>query len=236
LAPGGRAAFSEPGQGHSSHPDTLREVGKYGVLESDVFLEDVERWGQAAGFERLTLWPLPIFGNVELAWADARKLLAGGDDVFPLEEFRQALRTNPFFFLHKSGREPDSRHPGTLRAEIRHHGPEQVRVHAGGPWELTCTVTNTGDTRWLSGPLERGGDVFLGAHLLDAWQKVQEFDYGRVRLPRDIPPGHCETVSRKLYAPERPGNYIVILDMVAEFVAWFADRGSPTVRIVLEVV
>jgi len=236
LAPGGRAAFSEPGEEHSRHIDTQRIVKEYGVLESDVNLPDVETWARRAGFDRLTIWPYPLLGTVEMAWADAQRFITGCGDVFPLREFRHAATAAPIFFLHKGVRDPDSRHPRTLRAEIQHQGAGHIKTTAGGPLVFICTVKNVGDTRWLSGPLERGGEVCLGAHLLDAWEHVQQLDYGRARLPRDIPPGHCETLILMLRAPERTGNYTVELDMVAEHITWFSDQGSPTARVALEVV
>jgi len=236
LSPGGRVAFSEPGEGHSRTSESQREARIYSVLESDVLLEEVETWARRAGFDRLTVWPLPHpGGRVEMAWNEAQRFLTGDDDAFPIGEFRHSARTAPFFFLQKGRREPDSRHPKTLRAEIRLHRTESVKVRAGELWELPCTVMNVGDTRWLAGPLEKGGDVCLGAHLLDAAERVEELDYGRARLPRDIPPGHNETLLLRLRAPERPGSYSVELDMVAERVTWFEDQGSSTSRIALKV-
>lgn len=55
LRPGGIAAFSEPGPGHSVTAQSQSEMRNYGVIENDVVIEDVWTWAKAAGFAELRL-------------------------------------------------------------------------------------------------------------------------------------------------------------------------------------
>ena len=55
LRPGGIAGFSEPGPYHSRDEQSQHEMRRYGVPEFDLVLEDVWRWAQAAGFDRLSV-------------------------------------------------------------------------------------------------------------------------------------------------------------------------------------
>ncbi|MCA1593934.1 MAG: hypothetical protein LC754_15045 [Acidobacteria bacterium] len=100
--------------------------------------------------------------------------------------------------------------------------------------ELTfrLRVENTGLATWHARG-EAGTDkgaVLLGAHLLKSDEEEISWDYGRGRLPRDVPPGETASLDIRLRAPETPGSYIVEFDMVAEHITWFEDHGSGTLR------
>jgi len=50
-----------------------------------------------------------------------------------------------------------------------------------------------------------------------------------------VPEGASTAVTVELVAPDRPGRYVVRLDLVNEGVGWFGDGGSPVVDVGLEV-
>lgn len=109
-------------------------------------------------------------------------------------------------------------------------GPPNCRASS----ELTfhLRVENVGLARWPSAG-EAGtekGAVYLGSHLLKSDEEEVDWDYGRARLPHDLEPGEAASLEIKLQAPETPGRYIVEFDMVAEYVTWFEDHGSGTLR------
>jgi hypothetical protein len=101
--------------------------------------------------------------------------------------------------------------------------PARVRVH----------VRNTGTVRWLHTNLNEFAMVKVGGHLCDQEMRELEHDFLRANLDHDVSPGQ-ETSVALSFAIDRPGAYSVVLDLVSERVAWFAQAGSTPVR--LEVV
>jgi tRNA (mo5U34)-methyltransferase len=93
-------------------------------------------------------------------------------------------------------------------------------------------VENIGMALWSANgdDVTGKGAVSLGSHLLKDTEDEVDWDYGRARLPEDLEPGSATQLEIKLRAPQKPGNYIVEFDMVAEHVAWFEDHGSGTLR------
>lgn len=129
---------------------------------------------------------------------------------------------------------PDSLHPGLLRAEIEPvAGQAPLAARPGAGVRLSVRVRNAGNTLWRSG-VGKPGAVALGAHLL-ASGALADLDFLRVPLPRDVAPGQELELQAEIRAPERAGRYELELDMVAEGVAWFASRGSRSVRLELVV-
>jgi hypothetical protein len=51
------------------------------------------------------------------------------------------------------------------------------------------------------------------------------FDNPRTRLPFEIGPGHRATMAVEVTVPVEPGDYAVEIDLVHEYVAWFAPKG-----------
>jgi SAM-dependent methyltransferase len=93
-------------------------------------------------------------------------------------------------------------------------------------------VTNTSDVHWPAGGIDgRGYWLHLGNHWLDATGRYSSYDDGRSALPKDLAPGESLQVGVDVRAPSDVGRYELVFDMVQEDVAWFEDRGSPTVRV-----
>ena len=127
--------------------------------------------------------------------------------------------------------------PGALSASLQLvDGPTTCRP--ADHLEYRVNTVNQGSTTWRARP-EGGSDagvVRLGAHLLPPDEgDLPVWDFGRGDLDVDVPPGGDASVGIVVRSPERPGDYQVEFDMVAEQVAWFVDRGSPVIRADLRV-
>jgi len=61
------------------------------------------------------------------------------------------------------------------------------------------------------------------------------FDDARARLPKAVKPGESFEVRLKVQAPGEPGEYLLEVDLVQEFVCWFAEKGSSTGRAAVKV-
>lgn len=135
-------------------------------------------------------------------------------------------------FVETNTETPDSLNPGVLRAAIElPTGRETAQAAASSEVRLSVRVKNAGNTLWRAGE-KRRGVVALGGHLY-AGGALAELDFLRVALPRDVAPGDALELAFAFQAPARPGAYALELDMVDEGIAWFAQRGSRTARVLL---
>ncbi|MCI0348105.1 MAG: hypothetical protein L0Z53_01660, partial [Acidobacteriales bacterium] len=150
----------------------------------------------------------------------------------------RVLATSSPYLLYVSEQEPRPREPlpdSALRAEIRVTDPPAV-MPAGTKQELKVRVRNTGDRLWLE--RERTGSkyqVALGNHWLDSAGRVLRNDDGRTTLRNDLGPGQEVDLSLVVNTPQRPGDYIIEIDMLQESVSWFGAKGSQTVRLPVRV-
>jgi hypothetical protein len=87
-------------------------------------------------------------------------------------------------------------------------------------------VENAGDTLWLTGAAERAGSCMLGARVSDERGAVVWERHGTPPLPRPLAPGERVSLRFELNAPRAPGIYTLKLDLVAQHVCWFEERGS----------
>ena len=94
---------------------------------------------------------------------------------------------------------------------------------AGLRYTVRPTIVNVGAATW---PRSGFDPVRLGAHWLDDSGRSVAWDAARIELPKDVEPRASITVPLEVTAPERPGTYTVVLDLVQEGVGWFADRGT----------
>jgi SAM-dependent methyltransferase len=100
----------------------------------------------------------------------------------------------------------------------------------GAEVSLTVGVRNIGRTAWRARSTRGIGHVRLGAQLHDLSGNVVCLDYARAALPADIEPGCRSDVFITLRAPEAPGHYRVVLDMVREGCRWFSQDGTDFTR------
>jgi len=234
LAPGGIAAFAEPGPRHAERPQSQFEMRTYGVVENNVDVHAIWRQAQTCGFTDLKLvvyHPPPFHVSLE----DYEDLLAAGPTLDRWNaSTRGVLRHIRNFFLYKGPPAPtDSRSTAGLRCAIH---AELTSPPGSQPLVVDATVKNTGEALWLAPGIEVGA-VELGAHLYDEAGTLLAFDFRWEHLVeplRDIQPG--EVVTCRMTLPHlAPGRYVVEVDCVSSRVAWFAQLGSQPVRIPVEV-
>src|SRR6185503_2913811 len=233
LRPGGVAGFSEPGPHHSKGSRSQYEMKNYTALERDVVMNDVWKWGRAAGFQHLEL---AIF-NTEphrVPLDEFEDALRGGRALNRYaDRVRVFLRGHQTFFLTKGGESAkDSRERTGLKGEITVR-LRRASVRADETIDGEATVQNVGSVVWLSGDTPLGG-VNLGVHLRTGAGVPLAVDFARVRLIGLTPPGEMRTVSFSL-KPPAPGDYLLEFDLVSEGIGWFEMNGSATVSVALTV-
>ncbi|HEV8254149.1 MAG TPA: class I SAM-dependent methyltransferase, partial [Vicinamibacteria bacterium] len=236
LREGGRAVLAEPGEGHTHSDHAAFDTERYGVLENELDILDVERRARAAGFREVSLKPYPDPGALSVSPRDYVRLMEGDPRPFPMAPLQQSLRSNFIVVLQKGRAVRDSRGPGRLRARLELIDPQGPLVARGGT-TLTLLVAawNEGDTLWRHGIDPLGGSVMLGSHLLDEWRRVIRADFARTELSVDVPPGAVIQILAHVPVPPDPGRYVLRLDLVDDQVAWFSQMGSPTLDLDLEI-
>lgn len=121
--------------------------------------------------------------------------------------------------------------PDAFRARVT---TEHTSLSAGRGEQLTLEVTaeNCSPHVWAALPDKRGQCQINVANcwLQDDGAMLQRDD-GRCPLPFDVAPGARATVMLIVTTPPSDGVYLLELDLVQEDVAWFGERGSPTLRL-----
>ena len=120
----------------------------------------------------------------------------------------------------------------------------QPEVRVNGYFRVDMVVSNAGDTIWLSDKPERKltGRVAIGAVWYDDRGSEIKLAAGenfenRYPLPCDVSPGQAVPVTAYLLAPEvKSGEYTVKISLVCENVAWFYDKGSPSIKRSIKVI
>ncbi len=226
LKPGGRLVLAEPGEGHAHSGHSRFDAEHYGVLESDLPIEDLLERGRRAGFLRALAKPYPDPKAITLRAEEHLRLIGGDHSVYPMHVLQENLRVSHVVILLKGEPRHDSRNPGELRARLTPIGPASLRGPATTVVELPLRVENLGDTLWLSREDPTGGYVCLGGHLLDGEGDLLQRGFFSFPLPRDVAPGQSIELGARLRMPERPGRYRLTLDLVDQQLAWFEQCGS----------
>lgn len=121
---------------------------------------------------------------------------------------------------------PDSKKPGVLRAEISRIDQQLLSVSCGEMIEVPITITNSGDTLWLTGQTVRAGLVMPALRIFDQQGTLVNELHGHPMLPRAIAPGQSCTVNLECPAPSEPGRYTAKVDLVDQHICWFEQAGS----------
>lgn len=91
-------------------------------------------------------------------------------------------------------------------------------------------VANTGNAACLSWPSSRKGWTRLGWR----WEKGGK-DLLRTRsfiwLRNDLLPGKKQTYTLAVKAPEKPGNYVLVIELNGKDIGWFSELGIPPLRL-----
>jgi hypothetical protein len=96
-----------------------------------------------------------------------------------------------------------------------------------GEWQrVSVTVRNDGLVAWRS---DEDPPFRLSYHwLTESGDRVVQFDGQRTAFPDTVAPGDRVSVPAVLRAPERPGRYRLMWDVVQEHRLWFSTERSPT--------
>lgn len=237
LKDGGIAGFAEPGPEHSRSPQSQEEMKNFGVVENDVDMQTIWRDGKEAGFTdmKLAVFNVPRF---LVSLPDFENLLHGGSTSKRFAKATEVfLKDQRTFFLYKGAPAiRDSRYPAALTARINIQ-PGSLAVTEGEAISLRARIENNSRSIWLPRSAGLGG-VQLGCHVCNESGKVIHNSYHWEALtPGDGRPIMLdETVDIDVHLPPLSvGKYILEFDMVSNDVCWFAQSGSPTVRVPLTV-
>lgn len=229
LKRGGRAAFVEPGPNHSKTPQSQAEMARFQVIENDVRMEEITRHALDAGMDRpqmLVQFPRALSVGVDEFNTWALDGIPRGWASRAIDALERQLTDGQYFFILKGDpieADRDSRRAEGLAAEIGVRRAQRVERGKGLGIELQVSVRNTGTRTWITASMP--GQVNLGVHLLDANGRLVDNNFARLPLPQGpVDPGQEVLVSGTLRWPAQ-APFALRLDMVAELVAWFSDRG-----------
>lgn len=238
LRPGGIVGMAEPGRRHSLTADSQREMEETGVLENDIVIEQLAGLAAEVGFSRTTVVPLSLPGSVEVDAVDLHAFLKGKGFHRYWTTHALHLLAMHYIFLYKGDFVPTTRRPSTAAAAITLEGVSISQVHhlkAGERLQLSARLENRGDTLWLPESAGDPGRTRLGAHLFDHTGARLEHDWFRARLDEAVRPGAVIEIFFELPPLPGPGRFSIVFDLVAEGVLWFAQKGSETVNLEVEV-
>ncbi|MBR8826762.1 MAG: amino acid adenylation domain-containing protein [Gomphosphaeria aponina SAG 52.96 = DSM 107014] len=118
----------------------------------------------------------------------------------------------------------------SFRAEIT--AQEYLSLSVEEQVKIPVKVKNISSGIWKFFPYT---PIKLGNHWLDENEQVIQWDDGRTYLPENFAPSEEIELSLTITAPKQPGNYLLELDLVQERVTWFAQKGSQTTIVRVEV-
>lgn len=137
---------------------------------------------------------------------------------------------------HTVDQRPQTRQQGALpvqdcRASLS--TATAVRCAPGAALPIRVIIRNQGTRVWSSSGREDDAQfaVRLGNHWRGRFGRMRVFDDLRTGLPFDLAPGETMEVGITPTAPSRPGVWNLELDMVQEYVRWFAEAGSKPARV-----
>ncbi|MCJ7582296.1 MAG: class I SAM-dependent methyltransferase [Candidatus Aminicenantes bacterium] len=110
---------------------------------------------------------------------------------------------------------------------VHYRGPHTANVKAMMKAEVG--IKNRGFRIWSSTDKDRPD--YLSYHWLSKKEAVLIQDGERSPFPRPIGPNEECDVSLKIRMPDKPGRYLLAIDIVREKTTWFSDAGSPFLRI-----
>jgi len=105
---------------------------------------------------------------------------------------------------------------------------KELEIHVSEYFDIAVRLKNTSPVNW--GAFETSG-LTLGNQWLSDRGEIIAISDGRLPLPRPIAPGERAYLTLKVLAPQKPGNYLVEVDLIEEGICRFADFGSAPLRI-----
>ncbi len=110
-----------------------------------------------------------------------------------------------------------------------------VRMEAGSEAMIHVRVGNASGLPWPH-DIPAGRHICLANHWWHADGRMAVPDDGRARLPRTLEAGDAVAIPLSVHAPPSPGQYHLEVDLVQERVCWFAQHGSQTARMAIDVI
>jgi SAM-dependent methyltransferase len=234
LVPGGPLLIGEPGEGHAESAKSLAEGREHGVRESEVHPLTIGRLAARAGFDRIDILPR-VPASAAMSVSDLRGAMRAPVETWPVQDrgtvarfdtlVLRSMLARPLMVLSAGRRRPDSRAPGSLLARIR----PDVRRN-GSAVVVAAEVENIGDTDWWTGGSGQAGTVYLGLQLLAADGRMLNRELARAPLHAPVTPGGRCRVDVHATLPDG-GPFRLKMDLVADGVCWFEDRGSRPVTV-----
>jgi Glycosyltransferase like family 2 len=230
-------------------PQSAREakITFYDGLEGNQLLEDGRPVSEVFYLpERFALYPPAPIAPEDIALID--EVLAADtsrDRVLERESARQEPvellpGTVPYETILASWPErPLSADAYTAEIELRRGRSPHRDLEGLAPGEvrpMMVLVKNRSDTTWLR---ESRNRVALSARFftVDAEGKRDQLvrECGRFAFPSDLHPGEETLQPFEVQAPEEPGDYLLVIDMVEEYVRWFESGLGVNVSVVTPV-
>jgi hypothetical protein len=118
-------------------------------------------------------------------------------------------------------------------ARITPLGPP-ASLRPGDTSTIRWRVTNESRHTWPH-DIPAGRHISVANHWLQPDGTVEVPDDGRACLPETLAPGDSCEVALTVQAPMQEGDHLLEVDLVQERVCWFAQRGSPTSRVPIQV-
>jgi len=113
-------------------------------------------------------------------------------------------------------------------ADLKLKGQTPDVVDAGRFTNLLVEIKNSSEEMWPAlGTTDGKYRTSVGYRWFDSNGNLA-LEGGRTPLPKDINPDTEILLNVNIMAPENPGDYVLKIDMVQEFVCWFEERGQGT--------
>lgn len=148
-----------------------------------------------------------------------------------LKEFVRVLRPNGVAYFNVPDRTvpPEPLPPPAWRASLSLAGPIP-KLRAGGAAALELQVRNDSPVRW---PGAEG--LTVGSRWRARDEQPISAEEGRAPLEGPLAPGESRNLTLVVIAPSEPGPHELELDLLQEWVGWFADRGSQPLRLDVQI-
>lgn len=261
LRPGGIIALNEPVGPHSQEGASQSEMRHYTVLENDLSLEGLlplfERHGLVGPRFKLAFAP-----SFELSLDDYRDFTAqpkpdetrseaASPEITadtsvaaePEPPVNQRILRSIFdrsigsvlLYLQKGEGIGDSRRADGLAHEIEVFVDSPLEVKVNELIHIDLRARNTGTSYWIHHHPEGVGMVKVGTQLVDLEGNILVFDLDRGLLTKDVYPGEEALVPVPIRV-DRPGRFIIGIDLVSDHITWFKQQGSKPLFLEVNVV